>query len=450
MRVRVTVTFAAGGLVLSATLALLTYEFSDRYLTEQRERTATRQAYLFARTVRDEIRRGASDDFALAVLEVSSDSSVLLHRGARWYSSGVGTTRADLPRSLREVVAIGEPARQRIEIDSDPVMVIGVPLAEVRAEFFQVVPLTELANTLGVLQMALLVAAAVTTIAAALLGVWAGRRVMRPLKGVGAAAREIAAGDLGARLEVGQDPDLVELAESFNHMVGVLRARVERDARFASDVSHELRSPLTTLTSAVSVLERRQGEFSPRAREAIDLLSAEIRRFERLLKELLELARAESETEHPELEAVRIGDLVEHAVRVNGNDRVVVDLDAALVEHPVMADKRRLDRVLANLLQNARAYGGGAIRVGIKTADPILRIEVDDEGPGVPQDQREMVFDRFFRGSAAGRRGDAGGTGLGLSLVAEHVRVLGGRVWVEDRPEGPGARFVVEIPRVPV
>jgi signal transduction histidine kinase len=110
----------------------------------------------------------------------------------------------------------------------------------------------------------------------------------------------------------------------------------------------------------------------------------------------------------------------------------------------VVGDKRRLQRVLRNLIDNAQRYGGGAVRVGIVRDGSRVRLEVDDAGPGVPPAERERIFDRFARGLGS-RSGDKGGAGLGLSLVAEHVRMHGGSVWVEDRPGG-GARFVVSLP----
>jgi signal transduction histidine kinase len=113
----------------------------------------------------------------------------------------------------------------------------------------------------------------------------------------------------------------------------------------------------------------------------------------------------------------------------------------------VDADKRRLVRVIANLLDNAARYGGGATSVSLRRVDEGVQVAVEDEGPGIPPDERELVFSRFARGGGAGRRGSGDGVGLGLALVAEHVRLHGGRVWVEDRPDGKeGARFVVELP----
>jgi two-component system, OmpR family, sensor histidine kinase MtrB len=114
----------------------------------------------------------------------------------------------------------------------------------------------------------------------------------------------------------------------------------------------------------------------------------------------------------------------------------------------VMADRRRLDQVVANLCDNARHHGGGVVRLGVVRRDGQASIEVDDAGPGVPAELRDRVFERFTRGVRSGRNGAySGGTGLGLALVAQHVHGLGGRVWVEDRPGG-GARFVVALEEV--
>jgi signal transduction histidine kinase len=113
----------------------------------------------------------------------------------------------------------------------------------------------------------------------------------------------------------------------------------------------------------------------------------------------------------------------------------------------INADKRRLARVIANLLDNATRYGGGPTLIAVEGDDTHLRISVEDSGPGVPEVERTAIFERFSRGSAGGRRGGDSGTGLGLSLVIEDVRLHGGRVWVEDRPDGlSGARFVFELP----
>lgn len=445
LRFRVAATFALGGLTLSAILAVLTYVLADRYLTDQRQRSAERQAYLHARFVRDDLRRGEDDAIALAMLDLPSDRAVVLHHGGQWLTTSRPVTRASLPVEIRQVVAHGGVVRERVTLDGQPTLVVALPIPELSAEFYMTFSLSELANTLSVLGNVLLGVAGATTFAAAILGLWAGRRVMRPLAEVGSAAQTIAGGDLAARLVVADDPDLAQLAASFNAMVDALQARIERDARFASDVSHELRSPLTTLTSALSVLDRRRADLSPRATEALDLLAAEVRRFRRLVEELLELARAEAGAVSVDLERRYAETLIRSAV-AHHEPGVEVEVATNAAGAQILVDERRLDRVLANLFENAGAYGGGVTRVGIARDDGRVRIEIDDRGPGIPPEQREMVFDRFFRGAVGGRRGTANGTGLGLALVAEHMRLMDGRVTVQDVPGGRGARLVIELP----
>ena len=235
------------------------------------------------------------------------------------------------------------------------------------------------------------------------------------------------------------------MAVSFNRMTDALQARIQRDARFASDVSHELRSPLTTLAAALQVVVARREEMPERARCGLDLLSEEVARFERLVEDLLEMSRIDAGVEELVLEEVSLSEFVLHAVRLGGGDVVPVDIGADVGRSVVEADKRRLERVVANLIDNARRHGDGVRRVSVEQGDGWVQVAVEDSGAGVPEAERDRIFERFARGQAAGRRGESDGTGLGLSLVREHVRLHGGRVWVEDA-QGGGARFVVRLP----
>ncbi len=447
LRFRVVATFAIGGLLLSSAFALGTYSFSKRYLVAQRERSAQRQAFLNARALRGALGgTPVAVPDALASLEVPTGSTVVLHRSGTWYGTSVALGRDDVPAAMRRLVAQGNAAHQRIATPNGPAIVVGVRIPSLNAEYFEIVVLTELVSTLDVIREALLGAAAITTLAAALLGVWAARRVLSPLRDVSTTASAIADGDLSQRLETRGDPDLDPLVESFNRMVDELQHRMERDARFASDVSHELRSPLTTLRASAEVLERRVTEVPAGLREPIELIGDEVQRFERLVSELLELARAEAGVDALELEPVNMGELVLHAVGLTREGDFVVEIDPGLAAAPVLTDKRRVSRVLTNLVENAQQHGSGVRGVAVSRHLDVVRITVDDSGRGVPPAERTQVFERFFRGAVSGRRDGSSGTGLGLALVAEHVRLLRGRVWVEDANPAPGARFVVELP----
>jgi len=447
LRFRVITFFAIGGLLLSSGFAIGTYTFAKRYLVSQRERSAQRQAFLNARALRGALSGDAvSVPDALAALEVPTGSSVVLRRNGTWYGTSVALGRDDVPPEMRTLVSEGHAAHQRITTTDGPAIVVGVRIPAVDADYYEIVVLKELADTLAVIRDALLGAAGLTTLAAALLGMWAGRRVLSPLRDVSGAATAIAEGDLSQRLEPRGDPDLDPLVVSFNSMVDALQVRMERDARFASDVSHELRSPLTTLSASAELLEHRIDELPSSLREPVELLGAEVHRFERLVSELLELARAEAEVDDVSLEPVNLGELVLHAVGLTIEGDFVLEIDPQVAATPVLTDKRRVSRILTNLVDNARHHGHGVRAVRVSGGDGLARITVDDAGEGVPVEEREQVFERFFRGAAAGRRDRSSGTGLGLALVAEHVRLLHGRVWVEDASPGPGARFVVELP----
>ncbi len=114
----------------------------------------------------------------------------------------------------------------------------------------------------------------------------------------------------------------------------------------------------------------------------------------------------------------------------------------------VEGDKRRLFQVVSNLLDNADKYAGGPTAMRVSGSKNTVTLAVEDSGPGVPREERQVVFERFARGMSARKRGSGAGAGLGLALVAEHVRLHGGNVWIEDRLDRtPGSRFVVEFPR---
>ena len=324
----------------------------------------------------------------------------------------------------------------------------------------------------------------VTTMLGLTFGRFASRRSLRPLSAVSRAAVAIAGGRLDTRLEAeAADPDLVGLTSSFNTMVDQLQARIQREARFNSDVSHELRSPLTTLSASLEVLETDRDDLPPRAQRALQLLGDDLRRFQRMVADLLEMSRADAGSADVFLEEVNVSELVERAVEAGmrnlgeagSTPEVVIGPDVESVH--VGVDKRRFERVMANLLENAANYGGGATVISVTTVGPdgspgasangaggtdegdrtegaghaqngthaVVEIAVEDAGPGISAIERTKVFDRFYRGSAAGRRGAGSGTGLGLALVAEHVRLMNGETWVESSPTG-GARFVISLP----
>ncbi|MGH9028777.1 MAG: HAMP domain-containing sensor histidine kinase [Acidimicrobiales bacterium] len=446
LRARVTVTFALGALVLSATMAGLTYFTARQFILHEREQAILRQAYVNASFARSQLLAPQTDFTQLLddLDTVPGSLSVIEQRGV-WHATSFSVGEEAIPAAMRRLVLSGTPATQHFELDGAPQMVVGIPLPGVGAAYFEVFSFAELSRTLEILALALMGAALVTTLAGAITGRWASSRALRPLREVSAAAETIAGGRLETRLSGADDTDLSALSRSFNRMADALLERIDREVRFTSDVSHELRSPLTTLSTSLGVLETHREELPPRSRSALDLLTAEIRRFQRMVDDLLEMSRIETGAAELILDDVDVEELTRQVAQAAGAGDVRVDVDPAVVGQHVMLDKRRIERVVANLVANATQYAGGVTRFAVERVPGAVRIVVEDKGPGVPQAERDRIFERFYRGWAASRRGVTDGTGLGLSLVAQHVRLHGGRVWVEDGPDGEN-RFVVELP----
>lgn len=446
LRWRVAVAFGLVALVLTGALAVVTWNLASGYMLRQREDGAVLQTAVNVRLVEGVLRSGSPGlRDLIAGITTDSDSTVLLEREDGWLTGGRQVGPDDLPSPLLDLARDGVPARQRLVVEGLPVIAVTLPVPGDGSAYVELHPLPQLDRTFRFLSSVLIAGVATSVLLGVALGSWASRRALRPLTELTDAASRVARGDLGARLPDRDDPDLAPLAASFNRTAEALESRVRRDTRFAGDVSHELRSPLTTMANAAAVLENRRDELSGTARRALDLLTGEVERFQRMVVDLLEISRDDPGRAAPDGDDAEVLDLAELVAAVTALRAGPAPAVEAAGPVPVRGDRRRLDRVVVNLLENADRYGGGPVRVAVTRSGGRARIEVDDAGPGVPEELREQVFERFTRGSRAGRRGDDTGSGLGLALVALHVDRHGGSVHVEDRPGG-GARFVVDLP----
>lgn len=453
LRTRLILTFALGAAMLSIILSVITFGLTRANLFDQREAAVVASANANALRLSKQLVPSSSPTAVEQAIQSQSTPEgtlpVLYYQG-RWYAANpVAFGERAIPTSLRDIVETGQPDTVRTSYRGTAYLVAGVPIPELGAEYFEGVSLGDAQRTLDGLTLALLVASALTTVGGGLVGFWASRRVFAPLLNVGKAAEAIAGGRLDTRLPVGGDPDLDLIAAPFNEMAQALEDRIERDARFASEVSHELRSPLMTLAATVEVLENTRDELPERSRTALGLLSADVDRLQQLVEDLLEISRFDVGAIKLNLEEVMAIEMVIQAVSVLGGGGVPVRYDPEVAETVVRVDKRRMGRVIANLLDNADRYAGGATAVTIDRLEGMVQVAVEDRGDGVAESDREIIFDRFSRGGEGGNRSTDSGVGLGLALVDEHVRLHGGSVWVEDRLDGEsGARFVVELPIV--
>ncbi len=468
LHARVTLIYAIGALLMSSLVAVSTFALAQRELINDLEASGQAQLFGNAKRLRPNLQRAfeagvtaeaaQSDDTSepsdsiRELLELTlraNQAQVLLIPADGQDRSLSGLESRNIPAALRASVSSGEPAAQRfIGADGVARYAIGLRFADIDVDYYEVVPLEDLGNTLESLRVILIGVSIAAIGAGALLGFYSARRALQPLVQVTSAAEAIASGDFETRLDPLVDRDLSRLTGSFNEMVDALRDRIERDERFASDVSHELRSPLMTLTASVEVLERRLEELPGPAQQAVVLLSKDLRRFQRLVEDLLEISRMDLGAVSLDATPLLLADFLHFTVAQSQTPAVPIVIEPEQADLVIVADKRRLAQAIINLIDNAAKYGGGATSVSFQPMGDQVHIVVQDDGPGVAPEDRERIFDRFTRaGADAGRRDIAKGVGLGLSLVAEHVRLHGGEVWVGDRTDGKsGARFVIQMP----
>ncbi len=278
------------------------------------------------------------------------------------------------------------------------------------------------------------------------------RRLTDPLRELAAASRRIGAGDLSTRVVPPPDAEGHELGVAFNAMAESLGRSETLRRRAASDLAHELATPVTVLAGRLQaltdgVIEPDQAELAA-TRDAAD----EVRR---LVLDLQELAAAEGAALQ---RAVERADLVEIAAAAAATARALfAEAGVTLAGPPdgappvpVEVDARQVGRCLANLLTNAATYTprGGRAEVEVSAAGGIARVTVRDTGPGIPADHRPHVFERYYRADSSRRRtpGALGGTGIGLTVARELAIANGGRLWVEATSPA-GTTFALELPR---
>lgn len=442
---RIMVRFAAVALFLSVLGGTITYVTVRQLLLDDRRVISIDQALGDARLVSATLRAGrANPSEVLASLRPPTRSTPLLYRNGEWFAASLQIRPDDLSDQLVSMVLGGSPARQTILVRDRPVSVVGIPLDEGNAAYFEVFSLVDVASTLSTLAQVLIVGGAATTLAGAGLGGVIARRVLRPLREITGVARQIADGELESRLDESLDTDLALLTASFNRMADTLQSRIAMEARFASDVAHELRTPLTTLLTSLSVLEGRRHELSPQGQEALELLARDVRRLEQTAADLIEIAKHDANTVTVDLEPQSTTAVINRLLTRLRRPDLPVDMDSEASRSLILVDERRLERVLSNLLSNADTHGGGTTRLTVESRAGRVLIAVEDRGPGVPETERDRIFERFARGSNTQPAGRYTGSGLGLALAAENTRLQNGRIWVEDA-DGGGARFVVEL-----
>jgi len=269
-------------------------------------------------------------------------------------------------------------------------------------------------------------------------------RALRPVEAIRREAEEITGATMDRRVpEPETDDEVGRLARTMNAMLDRLESSSQRQRQFVSDASHELRSPLASIRTNLEVALRHadRADWPAVAGRAL----AEDARMEDTVSELLELARLDEVAGPAPLDTLPDVDLDELVLDDTVQERRVPVDTSRVSAGRVHGRRAQLTRVVRNLLDNAARHATSSVAVELRAGeDHTIELTVDDDGPGIPLDDRERVFDRFTR-LDDGRARDAGGLGLGLSMVKEITEQHGGTVTVEDAPSG-GARLRVRLP----
>jgi signal transduction histidine kinase len=362
-------------------------------------------------------------------------------RGGQAFLSSTSVSLRSVPPGLRAIVDRGELGYERTTVAGDRFLVTGAP-AENGTKLYFFFPEDDVWHELSVLRNVLLGGVGILVLLAALAGVVLARSTLRPVARASTAAQSLAEGLLETRLPVEGRDEFGAWAQSFNEMAAALEAKIgelqaaqARERRFTADVAHELRTPLTALVGEASLLAGHLEQMPPESRRPAELLIADVARLRRLVDDLMEISRFDAGAESVQAEPVDVAALVRAAVRARGwQDRVQIEGDGL----SVTSDPRRLERIVANLVDNALEHGGSSVSVRVGEGE----IEVADDGPGIPPEHLPHVFERFYKADAS-RSGS--GTGLGLAIARENAILLGGRLEVASEP-GAGSRFTLVLP----
>ncbi|MEV7647978.1 MtrAB system histidine kinase MtrB [Arthrobacter sp. NPDC089319] len=283
------------------------------------------------------------------------------------------------------------------------------------------------------------------------------RAVVHPVSQAAIVSEKLAAGQLQERLEVRGEDELARLGASFNHMAGSLQEQItqlatlsEMQQRFVSDVSHELRTPLTTVRMAAEVLYDSREDFDPINARSTELLYNQVERFQALLADLLEISRFDAGAAALDAEPTDLVEIARTALDAaqpladnSGSELRLIALEPRCIAD---MDRRRIERILRNLIVNALEHGdGNPVELTVGATEEAVAVAVRDYGIGMTPMEASRVFDRFWRADPARAR-TTGGSGLGLSISTEDARLHGGWLQAWGEP-GNGACFRLTLPR---
>jgi signal transduction histidine kinase len=349
-------------------------------------------------------------------------------------------------RLLREEPPLWVPGEPVVQQNTDMLgqgkVVVAVPVSSgsIHATVVVVTSLDQYNNSISVVQRELEIGMPLFLLLVGVICWMIVGRALRPIERMRREVAEVATTDRAHRIaEPATDDEVGRLARTLNTMLDRIEASSRRERRFVSDASHELRSPIANIRTELEVALHHPGRAEWRA-VARDVLTQNDR-MGKLVEELLLLARSDEGSLLPAAEPTDLAEVVEMTVApwLSGSPDLVVEAEHAPVAVPAVY----LERMVANLVANARRYARTTVSVTVHQDGAMGVLMVEDDGPGIPRSERTRIFERFVRLDEARDRGD-GGFGLGLAIVADLCRSYGGTITVGDA--GPGAVFTLSLP----
>lgn len=456
LRPRLVVTFALVAALTSAGVAVTSYFLTREAVLRRAESVAEDEARAFladaAAALPPSPGRGEVADLVQRLRSRGGPEFdvVTVAADGTFETTSISLSAEAVPAALAGPVDAGRVGLVRASVAGDPFVVVGGRPAGAPA-FYLFFPLEDVAGDLELLRNVLAAASVAGVLLSAVVGAVAARGLLRPLRQTRTAAHRLEVGLLGTRLPEGGGDEFADLGHAFNRMaealeasIGNLRDLESSHRRFVADVSHELRTPLTALTTAADVLEAHQAGLDDAGGRAARLLVRETHRLATLVEDLMEISRLDAGAAPMAWEPVDMVALVGSALGTRGWGEQVHLATAGTESATTVADPRRLDAIVANLVGNALKHGRPPVRVLVTATAEEIVVVVADSGPGIPAEHLARVFDRFYKADPA--RPGGGGSGLGLAIARENARLHGGDLTVAS-PSGSGATFALRLPR---
>lgn len=312
-------------------------------------------------------------------------------------------------------------------------------------------PLKPVEDELESLREILYFAAPAVLLLAGFGGWFLARQGLAPVTAMARSARQIGAGSLDQQLPIVNPRDeLGQLATTFNDLLGRLNAAFEEQRRFMADASHELRNPLSVMSTAAGVTLKKEHRAEDEYREALGIIAEQTRRLSRIVNDMFMLARADAGQYPLRKRTMYLDDLLEEVARagaVLASDRKATVQLTNLPEAVFHGDEDLLRQMLLNLVDNAVKFtpSDGAVTLSLERREDEYLLSVIDAGPGIPPEARRHIFERFYRADRVRTRAEDGGAGLGLSIARWIARAHDGDIELENS-NGTGTTFIVRLP----